>query len=92
MEPSDLNRQEINKLNQKIENLEKQIHEITKSSLVWCDSDDVCKLLHVSKRTLNNYRVSGLIPFTKLGGRVYYRITDINEYLTNNLNTKTRKS
>jgi hypothetical protein len=92
MELSDLNRQELNKINQKIENLENQIHEMTKTGLVWCDSDEVCKLLHVSKRTLNNYRVSGVIPFSKLGGRVYYRITDITEYLTNNINSKTKKS
>jgi hypothetical protein len=39
----------------------------------WLDTAEVCKLLHVTKRTLANYRVKGILPFKKIGGKIYYQ-------------------
>jgi excisionase family DNA binding protein len=46
-------------------------------------SDDVCNLLQVSKRTLQNYRDRGIIPFSQIGRKIYYKASDIEEYLSN---------
>jgi len=34
-------------------------------------------MLGLSKRTLQTYRTSGKIPFSMLGGKVYFREADI---------------
>ena len=92
MKSFDLIQQEMKKQNDRIKELENRMDDLLNSGLSWCDSEDVCKMLHVSKRTLKNYSDAGLFPFTKLGTRTFYRMDDINKYLNNNLNTKTKKS
>ena len=45
------------------------------------DSQDVCLLLNVSKRTLQTYRDKKLLPYTSIGGKFCYREKDVAEYL-----------
>ncbi|WP_298553416.1 helix-turn-helix domain-containing protein [uncultured Parabacteroides sp.] len=45
------------------------------------DSQDVCLLLNVSKRTLQTYRDKRLLPYTSVGGKFFYRESDVVEYL-----------
>ena len=45
------------------------------------DSQDVCLLLNVSKRTLQTYRDTKLLPYTSIGGKFFYRESDVAEYL-----------
>ena len=47
----------------------------------WLTSDEVCRLLGISKRTLQNYRDNKLIPFSQIGRKIYYKAEDINNYL-----------
>jgi excisionase family DNA binding protein len=47
----------------------------------WLTSDDVCNLLIVSKRTLQTYRDNGILPFAQIGRKIYYKASDIDEYL-----------
>ncbi|MGM0479238.1 MAG: helix-turn-helix domain-containing protein [Bacteroidota bacterium] len=53
----------------------------TPLSDIWMDNQDVCELLHVSKRTLQHYRDSGKIPFSQIGAKIYYKASDIDEFL-----------
>jgi excisionase family DNA binding protein len=55
----------------------------TPLSDIWMDNQDVCELLHVSKRTLQHYRDSGKIPFSQIGAKIYYKASDIDEFLNN---------
>lgn len=55
--------------------------ETTPLSDVWMDNQDVCELLHISKRTLQHYRDSGKIPFSQVGAKIYYKATDIDDFL-----------
>jgi hypothetical protein len=48
---------------------------------VWMDNQDVCELLHISKRTLQHYRDSGKIPFSQVGAKIYYKAKDIDDFL-----------
>lgn len=43
----------------------------------WLDSDDVCKLLCVSPRTLQTMRENGTLAYTKISHKVYYRPEDV---------------
>ncbi len=47
----------------------------------WLSSDEVCNLLMISKRTLQNYRFQGTLPFSQVGRKIYYKASDIDEYL-----------
>ena len=55
--------------------------ESTPLSDVWMDNHDVCALLHVSKRTLQHYRDSGKLPFSQVGAKIYYKASDVDEFL-----------
>jgi predicted site-specific integrase-resolvase len=42
-------------------------------------------MLNLSKRALQTYRACGKIPFSMLGGKVYFRESDIAKILQNGL-------
>ncbi len=50
----------------------------------WLKSLDVRKLLGISPGTLQTLRINGILPFTKIGGTVYYDYEDIQKVLTQN--------
>ncbi len=43
----------------------------------WLKSYEVRKLLGISAGTLQNLRINGTLPYTKIGGLMYYRYEDI---------------
>jgi excisionase family DNA binding protein len=47
----------------------------------WLTSEEVCHLLRVSSRTLQTYRDSAILPFSQIGRKIYYKASDIQEYL-----------
>lgn len=52
----------------------------------WLTTEEVSKLLKVSKRTLQNYRDEGKLGFSQIGSKIYYRSTDIEAFLGDNYN------
>ncbi len=50
----------------------------------WLKSPDVRKLLNISPGTLQNLRVNGTLPFTRMGGALYYDYEDIQKVLVAN--------
>ena len=38
---------------------------------------EVAHLLKVSRRTLQDYRNNGILPYTQVGGKILYRTSDI---------------
>lgn len=47
----------------------------------WLKSFEVRKLLGISPGTLQNLRTTGLLPFTKVGGMIFYEYADIQKML-----------
>lgn len=47
----------------------------------WLDNDEAAALLKVTKRTLQTYRDHGEISFSQKGSKIYYRASDIEEFL-----------
>lgn len=43
----------------------------------WFGNDDVCRLLQISKRTLQSYRNNGILPYSQIGRKCYYRVSNI---------------
>jgi len=50
----------------------------------WLKSFEVRKVLGISPNTLTNMRINGTLPFTKIGGVIYYDYEDIQEMLAAN--------
>ena len=50
----------------------------------WIRSPEVRDLLGISPGTLQNLRINGTLPYTKIGGVLYYDYNDIMEVLEKN--------
>lgn len=51
---------------------------------IYLTGEQVCGMLHISKRTLQQYRDDGLIPFIKLERKILFRESDIVKVLEDN--------
>ena len=49
----------------------------------WLDNADVCEKLNVSKRTLQAYRDGGLLAYSQINHKIYYRLEDVEEFIEN---------
>jgi excisionase family DNA binding protein len=77
---------ELSKLIQKLDNISSKLDELRikeNSGLKekWYVTDDVCRLLNVSKRKLQDIRDKGEIKFKKTGKKIYYKASDVELYL-----------
>ncbi|WP_306013269.1 MULTISPECIES: helix-turn-helix domain-containing protein [Flavobacteriaceae] len=50
----------------------------------WLKSNEVRDLLGISPGTLQNLRINGTLPYTKIGGVLYYEYHEIMEVLEKN--------
>lgn len=50
----------------------------------WLKSPEVRELLGISPGTLQNLRINGTLPYTKIGGVLYYNYQEIIQILENN--------
>jgi hypothetical protein len=48
---------------------------------LWLDTKQVAQLIGVTTRTIQNYRDSGMIPYTQIGRVIRYRALDIQDFL-----------
>jgi DNA-binding transcriptional MerR regulator len=56
------------------------------------DNQDLCLMLNVSKRTLQRYRVSGLLPCKRFDQKTYYLESDVLKFIQEHLQKPTGKS
>lgn len=66
----------ITELRTRIESILKNYRPVMNGE-IYLSGEDVCKLLHISKRTLQQYRDDNILPFIQIGGKIIYRETDI---------------
>ncbi len=58
---------------------------------VWLDNQEFLQLLKISKRTAQHYRDSGLISFSQVGAKIYYRLSDVEQLLQKHMNKAFKK-
>ena len=73
----------ILKLRNRIEVILKNYRPIVNGE-IYLSGEDVCKLLHISKRTLQQYRDDNILPYIQIGGKIIYKETDIMNVLEQN--------
>jgi len=84
METFLITKEEYHSLSEKLNNIIELLNSknrLNPLSETWLDISDVCLLLKISKRTLQAYRDNGILPFSKVGGKIYFKSSDIEEYL-----------
>ena len=50
----------------------------------WIDGQDVLHTMHISKRTLQSLRDNGTLPYSRINGKFYYKVADIENLLESN--------
>lgn len=53
------------------------------------DNQDLCLLFKVSIKTLQRYRAMGVLPYFIISGKVYYRASDVREFIKERFNVIT---
>jgi excisionase family DNA binding protein len=51
---------------------------------IYLSGQDVCELLHISRRTLQQYRDDKILPFIQIGGKIIFKRSDITSVLEQN--------
>ncbi len=54
----------------------------------WLDNQEVMRLLKISPRSLQSYRDQGILPFTRLGGKIYYKASGVEDLLERNMSDR----
>ncbi len=55
------------------------------------DNQDLCELLNTSKRSIQRYRSSGTLKYRMLWHKVYYKESDVQEFLRTHFNESEQK-
>ena len=53
----------------------------------WLRTSDVSKMLNLSSSSIQTLRISSILPYTKVGGTLFYNVDDIEELLAKNKST-----
>ncbi|WP_448220273.1 helix-turn-helix domain-containing protein [Empedobacter brevis] len=73
----------ITRLRNRIEEILKNYRPIMNGE-IYLSGEDLCKLLHISKRTLQQYRDDNILPYIQIGGKIIYKESDILNILEQN--------
>lgn len=58
----------------------------------WIDGQDVLMALNISQRTLQSLRDNGTLRFSRINGKFYYKISDLEMLLENNYSGNPKNS
>ncbi len=60
-------------------------HPVENEDERWVDSQEVCRFLKISERTLQRLRANGKITYSCIGGKYYYQIGQTKKLLKANI-------
>lgn len=66
------------RIEKKLDEIQSGIEQRNKESQVtWIDNQEFMQRMHMSKRTAQKFRDSGLISFSQIGNKIYYKLSDV---------------
>lgn len=79
----------IQNLSHEVRTIKAYIQQIQKSRLKsfteeWIDGQDVMQTIHISKRTLQSLRDSNTLPYSRINGKFYYKLSDLENLMEKN--------
>jgi hypothetical protein len=75
---------------EKLNDIEQRLKKIQFNNDVFLDNQEFLEVMNISKRTAQTWRDAGIISFSQVGNKIYYRVSDINELLNKNRSRATR--
>lgn len=57
----------------------------------WIDGQEVMQILHMSPRTLQRMRDCDTMPYSRINGKFYYKLSDVENILEKNYVCKKKK-
>ena len=80
-----LTKEDLNSFkNEFFQELRALLNEKPRNQKEWLRSADVRKMLSISNGTLQTLRINGTLPFTKVGGSIFYAHEDVVKVLNKN--------
>lgn len=70
--------------NELLEELKQFVSNNASAPKKWLKSSEVMELLKISPGTLQTLRINGTIPYTKIGGLIYYEASEIDRVMEEN--------
>jgi len=52
---------------------------------IWIDKQEIMMRLHISNRTLQTWRSKGILPFARIGKKIFYKESDLRDLLNAHL-------
>ncbi|GHU91144.1 DNA-binding protein [Bacteroidia bacterium] len=80
----------MERLSKKLSEIGKDLKSLVNTNQVFdkdeklLDNQDMCFMLHISKRTLQRYRTENGLPYIKYGQKIYYKAADVREFINRN--------
>lgn len=68
----------------KVDTFEKKLDNLTSKDPIWENTEGVCFMLNVSKRSIANYVQQGILKASKINGLNYFKRQDILNLLEEN--------
>lgn len=77
----------LDQIEERLENISSRLDEIQDNSNVktWLSNSEACAFLDVTPRTMQKYRDEGILSFSKIGAKIYYKFSDLQRHLEANL-------
>ena len=72
---------------EEIKSIKEQVSKISNNQ-IFLDNQEFIQMMHISKRTAQLWRDKGVIGYSQVGCKIYYKISDIEELLNKNYNPK----
>ncbi|MBL7733885.1 DNA-binding protein [Elizabethkingia anophelis] len=77
-------------LKQHIIDIQKQRNTIDGEELL--DNQDLLQMLKISHRSLQRYRSSGKLPYYTISGKLYYKLSDVHQFIRDSFNVPLQRT
>ena len=74
----------LDMLGDNIDSLQKKRNSIDGEELL--DNQDLLQMLKISNRSLQRYRSIGKLPYYTISGKLYYKLSDVHQFIRESLN------
>jgi len=74
----------FDQMKERFKDFSRQVKDLCRSNQdkeQWLGNEDVCSLLQISKRTVQSYRDNGILPYSQIGRKCYYRVSDVEQLI-----------
>ena len=76
-------------LSDHIDDLQKKRNSIDGEELL--DNQDLLQMLKISNRSLQRYRSIGKLPYYAISGKLYYKLSDVHQFIRESFNPPATK-